>query len=98
MARGDPPPASGRVAGSPLRSAPDWLYGKSPAKMVGRNSIKSGLHVTVNAAAIVTLKNRTLSPVVERFITCARQVTKAFPGRPQVRNSGGRHASASKRR
>jgi DNA-binding transcriptional LysR family regulator len=27
---------------------------------------------------IVTLKNRTLSPVVERFITCAREITKSF--------------------
>jgi len=28
--------------------------------------------------AIVTLKNRTLSPVVERFIACAREVAKPF--------------------
>lgn len=28
--------------------------------------------------SVVTLKNRTLSPVVERFIECTRQVTKAF--------------------
>jgi DNA-binding transcriptional LysR family regulator len=28
--------------------------------------------------AIVTLKNRTLSPVVERFIKCAREVAKSF--------------------
>jgi DNA-binding transcriptional LysR family regulator len=27
---------------------------------------------------IATLKNRTLNPVVERFITCAREVTKSF--------------------
>jgi hypothetical protein len=26
--------------------------------------------------AVVTLKNRTLSPVVERFIECAREVTR----------------------
>jgi hypothetical protein len=32
--------------------------------------------------AIVTLKNRTLSPVVERFIACAREVTKSMAGRP----------------
>lgn len=31
---------------------------------------------------IVTLKNRTLSPVVERFIACAREVTKSIAGRP----------------
>jgi DNA-binding transcriptional LysR family regulator len=35
--------------------------------------------------AIVTLKHRTLSPVVERFIDCARDVAKsfAFRGRPR---------------
>jgi DNA-binding transcriptional LysR family regulator len=35
--------------------------------------------------AIVTLKNRTLSPVVERFIACARDVGKSFALRPKVR-------------
>lgn len=30
------------------------------------------------SAAIVTLKNRTLSPVVERFLTCVRRVAKSF--------------------
>ena len=35
---------------------------------------------------IVTLKNRTLSPVVERFITCAREITKSF-NTPYVRRS-----------
>jgi hypothetical protein len=27
---------------------------------------------------VVTLKHRTLSPVVERFIACAREVARAF--------------------
>jgi DNA-binding transcriptional LysR family regulator len=36
---------------------------------------------------IVTLKNRTLSPVVEPFIECAREVAKSFAVRPQSRNS-----------
>jgi DNA-binding transcriptional LysR family regulator len=31
---------------------------------------------------ILTLKNRTLSPVVERFIACAREVAKSMVGRP----------------
>ena len=35
--------------------------------------------------AILTLKSRTLSPVVERFIESARQVAKAMAGRPQGR-------------
>jgi DNA-binding transcriptional LysR family regulator len=36
---------------------------------------------------ITTLKNRTLSPVVERFIECAREVTKSFADRPRSRKS-----------
>lgn len=35
--------------------------------------------------SIVTLKNRTLSPVVELFITCTRKVTKSFAATPQSR-------------
>ena len=31
---------------------------------------------------IVTLRNRTLSPVVFRFIECAREVVKSIPGKP----------------
>ncbi len=34
--------------------------------------------------SIVTIKNRTLSPVVERFIECAREVTRSF-ARPKKR-------------
>lgn len=38
-------------------------------------------------AVLVTLKNRTLSPVVERFIACACEVAKSFVVRPQPRKS-----------
>jgi DNA-binding transcriptional LysR family regulator len=38
--------------------------------------------------AIVTLKNRTLSPVVERFIECSRVLTKPLAGRGQSRVRG----------
>jgi DNA-binding transcriptional LysR family regulator len=33
---------------------------------------------------LVTLKNRTLSPVVERFVECAREVGKSMADRPQA--------------
>lgn len=36
---------------------------------------------------IVKLRNRTLSPVVERFIACAREVSKSFAHQPRVRRS-----------
>ena len=34
------------------------------------------------SAAIVTVKNRTLSPVVERFLACVREVAAPFAGKP----------------
>jgi DNA-binding transcriptional LysR family regulator len=34
--------------------------------------------------ALVTLKNRTLSPVVERFLECTREVAKSFSAWPQA--------------
>jgi DNA-binding transcriptional LysR family regulator len=33
---------------------------------------------------VATLKHRTLSPVVERFIGCAREVAKSFPAAPRA--------------
>jgi DNA-binding transcriptional LysR family regulator len=49
------------------------------------------------SARIVTLKNRTLSPVVERFLVCVREVAASFAGkpagraaRPRVRRPNGR--------
>jgi DNA-binding transcriptional LysR family regulator len=37
------------------------------------------------SARIVTVKNRTLSPVVERFLTCVREVAGSFAGEPAGR-------------
>jgi len=37
--------------------------------------------------SIVTLKNRTLSPVAERFIECSREVAGMFGKRPWTRKS-----------
>ena len=37
------------------------------------------------SAQIVTLKNRTLSPVVERFLVCVREVAASFAGKPAGR-------------
>jgi DNA-binding transcriptional LysR family regulator len=39
---------------------------------------------------IVTLKNRTLSPLVERFIECARGVVKSFAGLPSKKQFAAR--------
>jgi DNA-binding transcriptional LysR family regulator len=37
--------------------------------------------------SIITLKDRTLSPVVERFIECAREAVKSNIGRPRIERS-----------
>jgi DNA-binding transcriptional LysR family regulator len=39
------------------------------------------------SASIVTLKNRTLSPVVERFLACVREVAKSYAGKPVGRTA-----------
>jgi DNA-binding transcriptional LysR family regulator len=39
------------------------------------------------SVAIMTLKDRTLSPAVGRFIECAREVTKSFVPQPRARQS-----------
>ena len=41
---------------------------------------------------IVTLKNRTLSPVVERFLACVREAVKSFEHRPKTRQSSPRRS------
>jgi len=38
-----------------------------------------------SSAGIVTLKNRTLSPVVERFLACVRDVAASLVGKPAGR-------------
>ena len=43
------------------------------------------LHQNVFSTGIVTLKNRTLSPVVERFLACVREVAASFASKPAGR-------------
>jgi len=43
------------------------------------------LRANARSIAIVTLKNRTLSPVVERFLACVREVAASFAGKPAGR-------------
>jgi DNA-binding transcriptional LysR family regulator len=49
------------------------------------------------SAGIVTLKNRTLSPVVERFIACTREIAKSFGSRGSSIGRTSRPASAPRR-
>jgi DNA-binding transcriptional LysR family regulator len=49
------------------------------------------LRANTPSIAIVTLKNRTLSPVVERFLACVREVAASFAGK-----QGGRAARPPK--
>jgi DNA-binding transcriptional LysR family regulator len=54
------------------------------ADVFGLKMLPIELEMPPQFVVIVTLKNRTLSPVVERFIECARQVAASFV-RPQKR-------------
>jgi DNA-binding transcriptional LysR family regulator len=50
------------------------------AKLFGITALPIALPKHPWPAVIVTLKNRTQSPVVERFIETAQTVAKSFPG------------------
>src|SRR5215813_11627347 len=43
------------------------------------------LHANTQSIAVVTLNNRTLSPVVERFLICVREVAASFAPKPGSR-------------
>jgi len=53
------------------------------------------LHANTQSIAIVTLKNRTLSPVVERFLVCVREVAASFAGKPAGRASRSSRSNVS---
>ena len=55
------------------------------ARINGFKMLPVGLPRRPWPVAVVTLKNRTLSPVVERFIECARDEAKSFAGRANRR-------------
>jgi DNA-binding transcriptional LysR family regulator len=58
-------------------------------RLIADNYALTALPVDLRANAfstgIVTLKNRTLSPVVERFLACVREVAVSFAGKPAGR-------------
>jgi DNA-binding transcriptional LysR family regulator len=58
-----------------------------PRSVAVRHSLKVlpvNLPIRPWPLSILTLKNRTLSPVAERFIGCAREVAKSMTDRPQA--------------
>ena len=56
------------------------------AERLGLKALPVNIPVRPWPVAIVTLRHRTLSPVVERFIECTRDVAKSFAGAARVRN------------
>jgi len=64
-------------------------------RLIADNYAVTALPVDLSAntwsAGIVTLKNRTLSPVVERFLACVREVAASLDSK-----QGGRAARLSK--
>lgn len=64
-----------------------------PKSLADRHSLKVlpvDLPIAPWSIAIVTLKNRTLSPVVGRFIECIREVAKSIAGRSNGRGANQR--------
>jgi len=57
------------------------------ADLYGLMALSVDLPVRPWPILIATLKNRTLSPVVERFIGCAREVAKSMTAKPDTRKS-----------
>jgi hypothetical protein len=45
-------------------------------------ALRVDLHANTQSIAIVTLKSRMLSPVVERFLVCVREVAASFDRKP----------------
>ncbi len=68
---------------------------RSVVRFNSLNVLPVDLPVRPWPVGIVTLKNRTLSPVVERFIACAREVAKSMAGRPAGRLAHRRDANGS---
>jgi hypothetical protein len=63
-------------------------------RLIADNYAVTALPVDLHApysAGIITLKNRTLSPVAERFLACVREVAASFAGK-----QGGLSARSSK--
>jgi len=69
------------LAGGRLLSA----FPRSIAIEYSQKILPVDLPVRPWPVVMVTLKNRTLSPIVERFIECAREVMKPTAGRQQAR-------------
>ena len=71
------------LANGPFISA----IARSLARRNSLSELAVDLPVWEFPVSIITLKNRTLSPVVERFIDCARDVAKSFANRAQPRRT-----------
>jgi DNA-binding transcriptional LysR family regulator len=63
------------------------VFPKSVAKRYALKVLPVDFPVRPWPVVMVTLKNRTLSPVVERFVECARNVAKSTSGWPRVQAS-----------
>jgi hypothetical protein len=60
---------------------------RSVARLSGLKELRVDLPVRPWPVPMVTLKNRTLSPVVERFMESARVVAKSIAGKARSRES-----------
>jgi DNA-binding transcriptional LysR family regulator len=73
------------AAGPYLTTALSSVVRRLRADNYAVTSLRVDLPANPSSARIVTLKNRTLSPVVERFLICVREVAASFAGKPAGR-------------
>ena len=62
-------------------------YPRAVARHLGLKVLAVDLPVRPWPVILTTLKNRTLSPVVERFVECTRETAKSFGGPPPARSA-----------
>ena len=75
----------------------DSVMRRLTAKRCALTALPVELKAPSWSAVIVTLKNRTLSPVVERFIGCVREIAKSFRSSSGSIGHASRSARASRR-
>jgi DNA-binding transcriptional LysR family regulator len=79
------------VANGPFLTA----YPRSVARFCSLKVLPVKFPIRPWPVVIATLKNRTLSPVVDRFMECTREVAKAMGGKPGGRTAQQRKANVS---
>jgi DNA-binding transcriptional LysR family regulator len=81
------------LASGPFVTAmPNTVASHHPARDLLSVLPAVGIPASPWPVVIVTLKDRTLSPIVERFIECAREIAQTFSAEQRSRQMTGRRS------